>query len=106
MITGISGWKTLTKHVSCEYKYNFDGTKCNSNQWWNNHKCWCECKESHVCGKGYAWNPSKCIFENEKYLASIMDDSPIICEEVLKSYDEKTKTIPTNFNEIKVTCKT
>ena len=35
-----------------------------------------------------------------------MDDSTIICDEVIKSYNEETKTIPTNFNEKKVTCKT
>ena len=23
---------------------NFDEAKCNSNQWWNNNKCSCECK--------------------------------------------------------------
>ena len=35
-----------------------------------------------------------------------MDDSTIICDEVIKSYNEETKTIPTNFNEKKVICKT
>ena len=30
----------------------------------------------------------------------------MICYEVRESYDEVTKTIPTNFNEKKVTCKT
>ena len=34
-----------------------------------------------------------------------MDDSAIICDEVIKSYDKETKTIPTCFNEKKVTCK-
>ena len=33
------------------------------------------------------------------YLASIMDDSAIICEKVIKSYDEKIKSIPTSLNE-------
>ena len=32
-------------------------------------------------------------------LASIMDDSAIICEKVIQSYDEKIKSIPTSFNE-------
>ena len=31
MITGITESKTLTKHISCERKYTFDGRKCNSN---------------------------------------------------------------------------
>ena len=30
-----------------------------------------------------------------------MDDSVITCDEVMKSYDEEIKTIPTNFNEKK-----
>ena len=43
--------KTLTKHISYECKCKLDGTKCNSNQWWNNNKCRCECKKRHICGK-------------------------------------------------------
>ena len=43
-----------------------------------------------------------------------MDDSAITCDEVIESYHEdaeaklydETKTISTNFNEIKATCKT
>ena len=31
-----------------------------------------------------------------------MDDSKIICDEVIKSYDEGIKTISVNFNEKKV----
>ena len=45
MITGINESKTLTKHISCEYECRFDGRKCNSDQWWNNRKCRCECNE-------------------------------------------------------------
>ena len=39
IITGISEPKTLTKHISCEYKCRFGGAICNSDQWWNNDKC-------------------------------------------------------------------
>ena len=35
-----------------------------------------------------------------------MDDSPIACDEIIESCDKETKTIPTNFNEKKATCKT
>ena len=35
-----------------------------------------------------------------------MNDSSIICNEVIKSYEEEIKAISTNFNEKKVTCKT
>ena len=34
-----------------------------------------------------------------------MDDSAIMCDEVIKPYDKETKTIPTNFNEKKAICK-
>ena len=33
--------------------------------------------------KKNVWNPHICNCENEKYLAGIMDDSAIICDEVL-----------------------
>ena len=56
--------------------------------------------------KDYVWNLATYNCENGKYLASIMDDSTIICDEVIKSYDEGMKTIPTNFNEKKVASKT
>ena len=35
-----------------------------------------------------------------------MDDSAIICNEVIESSDEKIKTIPTNFNKKKAISKT
>ena len=48
-----------------------------------------------------------------KYLAGIIDDSAIICDEVMdadakpspKNHYDETKAIPTNFNEKKVTFK-
>ena len=106
MIKRINKSKTLTKHISCKCKCRFDGRKCNSDQWGNNNKCRCECKNRHVCEKGYIWNPSTCICENGKYLASIMDDSAITCDEFIESYDKERKTIPTNFNKKKATCTT
>ena len=82
--------------------------KCNSDQWWSNNKCRCECKKRHVCEKDYILNPATCNCENGKYLASIMDDSAITCDEIIdvesKWNDEETKTIPTNFNEKNTTC--
>ena len=35
-----------------------------------------------------------------------MDDSAIFCDETLEPFDEGTKTISTDFNEKKATCKT
>ena len=98
MITGINESKTLTKYISCECKCKFDGRKCNSNQWWNNSKCRCDCKKIHLDEKDYVWNSVTCNCENGKYLASIMDDLVTKCDEVIKSYDEKIRPIPTNFN--------
>ena len=46
------------------------------------------------------WNPATCSCENGKYLASILDDSAIICDEVIESYEKET-----NFNEKKGICK-
>ena len=48
MITGKSESKILTRDISCECKCRFDGKKCNSDQWWNNDKCLCDCKKRHV----------------------------------------------------------
>ena len=83
MITGINESKTLTKHILCECKCKFDGTKCNSNQWWSNDNCRCECKKRHVCEKD-VWNPSIYNWENGKNLAIIMDE--IICGENYKLF--------------------
>ena len=82
MITGINESQTLTKHISCQCKCRFDDRKCNSDQWWNNDKCRCGCKKGHVCEKDSIWNPATCNCENGKYLASIMDDPAIICDEL------------------------
>ena len=60
MITGMNESKTLAKHISCECKCRLDEGKCNSDQWWNNDKCPCECKKRRVCEKDYIWNPSTC----------------------------------------------
>ena len=38
MITGINEPKALAKHISWECKFNFNGRKCNSDQWLNNDK--------------------------------------------------------------------
>ena len=100
MITGIKKMKTLTtKHISCEYRYKFDARKYNSNQKWNNDKCWCECKKRHICVKDYIWNPAPCNCEIAKYLANIIDDLVITCDEIRDA--QKTKNVTANFNEQK-----
>ena len=57
--------------------------------------------------KRYIWNLATCSFKNGKYLASIIDDSAIISDEIIDDEEtckEETKTIPENFNENNVTC--
>ena len=91
MIKEINESKTLAKHISCKCKCKFDKRKCNSDQWWNNDKCQYECKKHNICEQYYMWNPSTWICENEKYLASIMDDSVITCDDIIE------EIVPTNF---------
>ena len=105
MITEINESKTLAKHISCKCKCKFDGSKFNSNQKWNNDKCRCECKKHNICEKDYIWNPASCSCKNGRYLANIMDDSVIMCDEIVELYDEEAKTVSTNLNEKKTPVK-
>ena len=93
----------FTKYISCKCECKFNGRKCNSNGKWNNDTCWCECKKDHICKNDHTCIPFPCSFKNEKYLASIIDDSVVICDEIIdvkpKSNDEKAKAITINFNE-------
>ena len=41
-----------------------------------------------------------------QYLANIMDDSLITCDEIIKSDNKETKTVPKYFNVKKVASKT
>ena len=100
--------KLLTKDTSCECKIKFDGRKCNSNQKWNNDKCRWKCKK-HICEMDYIWNTATCSCKNGRYFASIIDNSVITFDETIdaeaKLNNEETKTVPANFNEKKLTCK-
>ena len=74
----------------------YDERKCNSDLWWNDNKCWCECKNHHICKKNYIWNLATCSCKNVKYLASLIDDSVITCGEII---EEETKTVATSLNK-------
>ena len=87
MTTGINELKTLAKYVSCDCKCKFDVRRSNSNQKGNNNKCRCKSKNSKTCRlyeKDYIWNPATWSCKNGKYLASIIDDSVITCDEIIK----------------------
>ena len=52
--------------------------------------------------KDYIWNPATCSCKNGKYLASIIDDSVITCDEVINTTKTfATKTIPTDSKKKK-----
>ena len=51
--------------------------------------------DQHVCKKGYIWNPATCSCENGKVLVSIIYNSVIMCDKIIK----ETKTVQTNFNK-------
>ena len=65
---GINELKTFAKHTWCERKCKFDGRKCN----------WCELR--------------KHLTNNGKYLASIIDNSVIKCDEIIDVYRNKNCT--------------
>ena len=54
-----------------------------------------------MCKKDYIWNPATCSCENGKYLARIIDDSVITCDEII----EETRAVPADFNETNAICK-
>ena len=53
--------------------------------------------------KRYIWNTATCSCENEKYLASIMDDLVITCHKII---EYETTTVTTSFKEKNEICKT
>ena len=92
VIADINELKTLTKDISDECKCKFDGTNVILTNGGITINVDVSVKNI-ICEKDYVWNTAKCICENGKYLASIMDDSVITCDEVIESYDEEIKTI-------------
>ena len=50
--------------------------------------------------KNYGWNSSTCICENSRYLKSIVDDSVVVCNEIINVGDSAwtnlANTISTN----------
>ena len=87
MITNKDEAKAMTEHSSCDCKCKFNSTACNSKQKWNNKTCQCACENYHKCEKDYSWNPSTCMFENSKYLKSIVDTSVTKCDEIVNCFE-------------------
>ena len=93
MITRKTESKTLAKHILCEYKCRFDGRKCNQCQINGGITINVDVSLKKVIyvQKNHFCNPATCICENGKYLTSMMNNSAIMCDEVIESYDEETK---------------
>ena len=89
IIADINESKTLAKHISCEFKFKFDGRSCNPDQFWNDDKCWS--KKRHVYEIDYVWNPATGNCKNGRYLTCIMDDSAIMWDEITE------ETVPINL---------
>ena len=99
MIALVNESKTLTKQLSCKCKYKFEGRKYNSDRNWNSDKFRCECKnleENRVFQKNYIWKSAIFNAENGKYLARILDDSVITCDEIVNSAYIVSTAMPTN----------
>ena len=73
-----------------------------------NDKCKCKCKKYGTCKKGNSWNLSTCICKNNRYLKSIVDDSVIVCNEIINVIDSVpingTNTISTNVTYYTTKC--
>ena len=100
MLTNKDEAKTMTKFISCDFKYKFNRRTCNSNQKRNNKTCQCECKNCNKFKEDYSLNLSTCICENSKYLKGIAYTSVIECCKTLTVADfasaKKTDTIAAN----------
>ena len=55
-----------------------------------------------MCEKGYTWDSAICSYENGEFVRSIIDNSLITFDKI----KEDTKSVPTNFNNKKVTNRT
>ena len=46
-----------------------------------------KCKKYRTHKKDLSWNTSTCIYENRRYLKSIVDNSVIVCDEIINVTD-------------------
>ena len=100
MITGINEPET-TKHISCKCKCKLDRANCNSNNGGITINVDVSVKSIIYVKKIMFGILLLVVVKWRIFLANIMDDSTIICDEVINSFDEQM-----NFNEKKAVCKT
>ena len=100
--TEINESGTETKHITSKSEYMFDSKKKNVTR----IKSWITmCVvvsvkiQTNMCiQKTYIWNPAICSCENEKYVGSIIDNSVITGDEIIKE-NKKRKTVLTKCNK-------
>ena len=71
-------------------------------QKWNNHKCWCKCKnqkEDRVCQNSYICNPGAFACETRKYLRSIIDDSVVTCNDTINAADIVSTNVTSDISK-------
>ena len=85
------------KDILCKCKWKFDGINVIQIKYGKSDKSWCQHKKHNIYEKDYIWNSAACSCENRKHLVSIIYNSAITCDEIIK----ETKTVSTNFNEKK-----
>ena len=94
-ITAINETKALTKHISCECNCKFDGKNVSQ-------------IKSEIAINVIMSVKSIIYLKKIKFgillhgivkVENTLDNSVITCDEVIESYNEEIKTIPTNFNE-------
>ena len=90
--------KAKTKDISSECKYKFDGKAIVQIKGGITVNFNVSVKKFMYVKKIMFWILLP-LFVKMKNLATIMDDSDIIFDEVIKTYDEEIKTILTNFNK-------
>ena len=98
MITNKDKAKAMTEQISCDCKFNFNRTTCNSKQKWDYETCQFESKIIISAN----WNPSTCIFENSKYLKRVADTSVTMNDEILLNNlsTKNTNTVATKKTNI------
>ena len=55
-------------------------------------------KKHRLYKKNCIWNPVTCSYKNGKYVRSIIEDSAVVCGEII----EETKTVPTKSTSTKI----
>ena len=83
LMTGINKSKTITKHIlfecKCKFDVNVNVTQINGGIMINVNA---SAKSAVYVKKDYIWNAATCSCKDGTYLANIINDSVITCDEI------------------------